>query len=622
MHRQGLLCLLGSMLLLSSFGQLRTDGRKNYSLNGQVYYYTENDAPLSGEEAFSLFRSGAFSPVSTPGNNVNFGYTDRVHWLAFRISISDTIEGLEAGIANAGLYRLDHYQFASNGKLLFGHGPTGKHYPFSSRYIDNRHYYYPLQGSDDQPVTVLFRTDLRGGDFYAPLRLVTGRYRQISEQKLFNFYFFIEGLLVCILLLGVIAILAGRQKVFLYYFLYTLSYALLLFACSDWDFAYLYPQHPGWAVISTAMYGGMTLLFMPCFSIAYLEIKKSHPVLYKISRVVLTGIILLLACIPVFYVSDDGYPARRFVFIYGTVCISAGWLLQFYMVVARVYDRFKPANIYAAANVPVIASAIYFVLHSLGIIKYDEIVLLVMTAAFGMEILVMCIALIYQMNSYRLRHAQLAASLYRQESNFKEQLIHTLETERKRVAEDLHDELGSSLAALKMGLQKTSLTHEELKHILTIVDKASADTRNISHNLMPPEFEKTDIHLLLTNYYSRLSAESAIRFHFHYSGAGDHFTKNEELVLYRIIMELTSNILKHSHATEATIQFIYYNNHIEVMAEDNGRGIQKHDNVAIGMKNIRSRINYLNGEMEIDTGPHGTTIIINIPYKAERENND
>jgi len=234
----------------------------------------------------------------------------------------------------------------------------------------------------------------------------------------------------------------------------------------------------------------------------------------------------------------------------------------------------------------------------------------------------MCVALIYQLNNYRLRHAQITASLYRQEADFKEQLILTQEAERKRIAEDLHDELGSSLAALKLRLQRTNIEEGELKNILNIINKASADTRNISHNLMPPEFEETELYLLLSNFYSRLSTESSIIFHFHYSGTNHRFSKNNELLLYRIIMELTNNILKHSNAKEATIQLIYYDDHLEIMTEDNGQGFSKNKDGGIGMKNIQSRINYLNGEMKIDTGTKGTTIVISVPYKTKTEKND
>lgn len=81
------------------------------------------------------------------------------------------------------------------------------------------------------------------------------------------------------------------------------------------------------------------------------------------------------------------------------------------------------------------------------------------------------------------------------------------------------------------------------------------------------------------------------------------------------MMELTANILKHSHADEATVQLICYEKNMEIMLEDNGKGIQTNKNGGIGFRNIQSRVNYLHGEIRIDSSEHGTTIIIQIPFK-------
>ena len=82
-------------------------------------------------------------------------------------------------------------------------------------------------------------------------------------------------------------------------------------------------------------------------------------------------------------------------------------------------------------------------------------------------------------------------------------------------------------------------------------------------------------------------------------------------------MELSNNILKHSHASEATLQLIYYDMYLEIMAEDNGTGFSEvqNENEGMGLKNIKSRISYLKGEMNIDSGKTGTTVMIQIPYK-------
>jgi signal transduction histidine kinase len=231
------------------------------------------------------------------------------------------------------------------------------------------------------------------------------------------------------------------------------------------------------------------------------------------------------------------------------------------------------------------------------------------------EVILLTIIFIYDYrNKNKERNRLLEESLI-SERKITSAILKTQEQERKRIAEDLHDGLGSSLAALKLRLQKTGLEEQSLNEIIKVVDKASADTRNISHNLMPPEFEKTSLYDMLTNYYSKLRNESGIRFHFHASGQDHHFSKEDELIIYRILMELTGNILKHSESTEATIQLIYYDAQLEIMTEDNGKGFRANENNGIGLKNIQSRVNYLNGKLQVDTSISGTTVMIQVPYK-------
>ncbi|RYE26693.1 MAG: hypothetical protein EOP45_03500 [Sphingobacteriaceae bacterium] len=131
---------------------------------------------------------------------------------------------------------------------------------------------------------------------------------------------------------------------------------------------------------------------------------------------------------------------------------------------------------------------------------------------------------------------------------------------------------------------------------------------------MPPEFGSIKMNELLQDYYARLKQESQVRFYFHSSGSNGHFNKQHELILYRIILELTQNILKHSHATEATVQLVYYDSYLEIVAEDNGIGINNISHDGIGLKNIRSRVKYLRGKLNLDHNMHGTTVIVTVPY--------
>lgn len=85
------------------------------------------------------------------------------------------------------------------------------------------------------------------------------------------------------------------------------------------------------------------------------------------------------------------------------------------------------------------------------------------------------------------------------------------------------------------------------------------------------------------------------------------------------MLELNNNIIRHAAATEANIQLLYYDDHLEVMAEDNGIGFSKTNNDGIGLNSIKSRISYLHGNLNIDSNKFGTTVLINIPYPSEKD---
>jgi signal transduction histidine kinase len=124
---------------------------------------------------------------------------------------------------------------------------------------------------------------------------------------------------------------------------------------------------------------------------------------------------------------------------------------------------------------------------------------------------------------------------------------------------------------------------------------------------------------LLQGYYFKLNQETGTRFLFIAKGQGKPFEKSTELMIYRTIIEITKNILMHAQASEATIQLLYQEEGLEIMAEDNGIGIRKSNSNGIGMKNIYSRVNYINGHISVDSGKKGTTIIINVPYNQTKQ---
>ena len=150
-----------------------------------------------------------------------------------------------------------------------------------------------------------------------------------------------------------------------------------------------------------------------------------------------------------------------------------------------------------------------------------------------------------------------------------------------------------------------------------MIEQSSSDLRRIAHNLMPPDFSKTKLADILSGHINRLNNEQAGKFQLIVSGEDHQFNKQQELFIYRIILELTNNIIKHSKATEVGIQLLYFNTHLQLMAEDNGHGFNGEIQQGIGLRSIQSRISYSCGTLNIDSNEFGTTVIINIPYNQQ-----
>jgi signal transduction histidine kinase len=193
------------------------------------------------------------------------------------------------------------------------------------------------------------------------------------------------------------------------------------------------------------------------------------------------------------------------------------------------------------------------------------------------------------------------------------QVIETQETERQRLAKDLHDELGGTLSIIKAKIaQETSNPAT-----VNLVEKAIDDLRLVSRNLMPPELAAEGLSHAIYYTLERIQSSSDIEFTFVTFGKEQRQSQETELNIYRIVTELLNNILKHSKATKAVVQLIYYADSLSIIVEDNGVGIKKaQTDWGIGLKNINSRVEFLNARINMDFGIGGTTIMIEVPTKV------
>ncbi|WP_426480509.1 tetratricopeptide repeat-containing sensor histidine kinase [Chryseobacterium sp. R2ACT005] len=199
------------------------------------------------------------------------------------------------------------------------------------------------------------------------------------------------------------------------------------------------------------------------------------------------------------------------------------------------------------------------------------------------------------------------------------------ERERERIARDLHDGLGGMLAGVKINFSTWSSTHlhpekdQEFYKILSQLDNSVSELRHVARNLMPESLLnfglETAIHDLC-EFYSRKNLE----IDFQAIDISKKLPLNIQLNIYRIVQELLANAIKHAEASSILLQCSQSGENFMITIEDNGKGFDKNiENTtkSMGLRNLKNRVNYLKGTMEIHSDDQGTTINIELNIHGE-----
>jgi signal transduction histidine kinase len=188
-------------------------------------------------------------------------------------------------------------------------------------------------------------------------------------------------------------------------------------------------------------------------------------------------------------------------------------------------------------------------------------------------------------------------------------VILTQEAERKRIAQDLHDDISSKLNVVSLNthlLKTPNLSEEELFgitiNITELIQKALENSRRIAHDLLPPVIDKFGLHAGIEELVVEFNSSKVVQVKYvnELNFAIDDIDKH--LHVFRILQELLNNSIKHGKASEVFINFEQVNNKNACLYSDNGIGFNSDSNASkkgLGMKNIESRISFLNGTFEI-----------------------
>ena len=207
-------------------------------------------------------------------------------------------------------------------------------------------------------------------------------------------------------------------------------------------------------------------------------------------------------------------------------------------------------------------------------------------------------------------------------------LLQSQDDERRRIARELHDSIGQTLAALSMNLSgvradidRLTKTKDTLTDSEGLVLEMSKEVRTISHLLHPPLLDEAGLSSALRWYVDGFAQRSKITVDLDCPDDFGRLPREVETAAFRVVQECLTNIHRHSESPAAKIRLRHFDNEVVVEVEDKGKGIpaDKLDQMAsvgipgVGITGMRERVRQLGGTLEISSSSTGTTIVARLP---------
>jgi len=203
-------------------------------------------------------------------------------------------------------------------------------------------------------------------------------------------------------------------------------------------------------------------------------------------------------------------------------------------------------------------------------------------------------------------------------------LIDAQEQERRRIARELHDDIGQQLTLLELELDQLRVqSSEELKPIIDKLYRQAADTsaatRSLSHDLHSTHLEFLGLVSALRNLCETVTQETSIEVSFAEENVTANLNPQISLCLYRVAQEALHNVARHSHAQTVQVQLRGRGERISLHIADDGIGIppERERSVALGLASMRERVTLVGGTFTLCSEPmRGTMIEADIPIKS------
>ncbi|MCH6201272.1 ATP-binding protein [Aquiflexum sp. LQ15W] len=599
----------------------------NFWMEDMIYFLEEKE-PLEWQEAKAMFHSGDFDLLE--GRVFNKGFTESVWWFAFRLEnpldsdITFIFNPYSSSHTTADLFVINE-----SGELLdsfqSGHRVLQKDRPIKY-WVVNFELHVPAGEARD----FLLRVDTQGRSTFTTFYLDLDWDYWWNEIERGFAYGEIAGRTSLIIFLGIVLLLFFKKRLYLYFALYLTADLIILLDIDN----YIFFRYEGEVYlllgqIILPFFSLIMAFFLINFNLEFFSIRNRQNTIYH-SFNAWKKVLTVLAVLVLTTLAYPDWFGLKILIYEAAILVTMATLLAVLWLCILQYRYHRNEALFAlGAHFFLSGGMIFYYISILG--WYEAHPLEMYFQGYGglFHAAILMVGMVYQYHRTQKEKDKIAQEQINTEREILKHSIQAQENERHRIAKDLHDDLGGNLALIKLKMELFADKNlgngykAEFEDLVSMMEDSCKDLRYISYELMPSDFSSKVLRTMIEELLEKINSQKKL--HFSYE-VGDFPPLNMDVKIniFRIIKELTNNILKHSQATQAKIKLELDedSNELKLLVEDNGRGIPKEildgKVTGMGLSNLKSRVSFLNGRLDIRSSGLGTRVSIWVPVVGER----
>jgi signal transduction histidine kinase len=604
-------------------------------LQGQLYQFVDSTGQLTIQQIRECQRTGQFRRSPSQTNRQDFGYTTTAtHWLFFELTAPAGASPLTQLLLEAEYANLDELELIEvatgpqSADSVRSLGLTGDRFVFSQRPYRNNNYVFPIRLRVGQTVQYYLRLKHPHAilSFFVslwsrPAFLVSDR----TEYFLWGIYI---GVICTVMIVNLVMLFALRDSIYLWYSLYIHFITMHVFTDAGLSFQYLWPNLPRLnAFLPVYLYVWAAMVAQTTFMQYFIHQTRQNSRIFRWLKWFKGAVLLALAAAIAINLLDD-IPACRLVrdlHLYRALALATSWfvpviavltILSLYEANRRSQERDVMVRYYGYALAVQFAG--YGLVAFMNFcqtqgwpLPFDVETYVILALTVLADLVFFTFGL-----TYRYRHAQqgnqrLELNLLQSRQDAQQQVIFSLEDERRRLAQDLHDDVGPLLSTAKGYVSRLARDNPapSLQRAQTLLDEAADELRTLSHQLLPNQLDQTGLIDAIDETVRKLT-HRGVPIQFVYLGQVRSMGRQAEQLLFSLATQLIRNALTHAQATEVTVQLLYHPEEVTLSVEDNGRPANHH---VAEEANLRTKVELLKAELLIDATDEGNSVMLRVP---------